>query len=596
MLGFRFLVLAISCAALLPPLRAADMCNDILRRNGAFNTIIQQSAQSADEQLFEWLKTVTWMEFSQKQDAGLKIVLPVDGLPVGLDGKYTQEQFQKFVQMRDQGKIRIFTQQEFYKTVQITASEVIAKAWSDCMKGPGRSAHGLTCWADQDDQQENGIVVYQARYFADEANPMLPIVARGGFTVVGAHIVDRPNPLTDGATVQAGGTAVTLQRDGKKAITVTLRTSNKGSCNPVQVDALQTTVGPQPTKIQMFPVESGVAAHPTAAATLPTGYKLIGGGALANWRGAGELLISSYPSNNAWVAQSKDHVDAEVNGATITVWAIGLYDPQDRWDVKVTSAPVTYNKSDRSKVSVSLPAGYTLTGGGAMTIPEEPGILLTGSFPSSANTWQATAQDHTVGSDSPGKVTAYVIGIRAKQGITPRSKVFTAVSSKAPHPTYNASVDSGWMLTGGGAYTDCPAFGNLLTASYPLSLLTWRGEAKDHKVSCESAITVSAIGLEAAPGSSLGATNDVSFSPPQYLSTVSLRISAVAAGQPPPGRYTSQTSPRESYYMTQRKDTLRKVALKFYRNEDWHKILEANRAVVKDPNIIPTGTRLVIPQ
>jgi hypothetical protein len=593
MSSFRFVFLTISCAAFLP-LRAADACNDILRRNGPFNTIIQESARSADEQLFEWLKTATWKEFSQKQNAGLRIVLPVDGLPVGADGKYTQEQFQKFVEMRDQGKIRFFREQEFYKTVQVTASEVIAKAWSDCMKGPGRNPHGLTCWEGHNDHHENGIVVYEARYFADEAKPRLPIVAPGGFTVVGASIVDRSNPLADGSTVQAGGTVVTLKRDGKKAITVTLRTSNKGSCNTVEIDALQTGELP-PTRIEMFPVESGVAAHPTAPATLPAGYKLIGGGALANWRGAGELLISSYPSNNAWIAQSKDHVDPEIGQPTITVWAIGLYDPQDQWDVKVASSQVKYNNSDRSKVPVSLPPGYTLTGGGAMTSPENPGILLTGSFPVNANSWQANAQDHSI-KGGPGTVTAYVIGIKAKQGVTPRSKIFTRVSSIAPHPTYNASVEAGWILTGGGAYTDCPSSGNLLTASYPLSSLTWRGEAKDHRVDCMSTITVSAIGLEAGPGSYFGATKEVSFSPPQYLSGVPLRISAIVVGQSPPGRYTSLTSPTEAYYVTQHKDTLRKVALKFYRNEDWHKILEANRSVVTDPNTIATGTRLVIPQ
>jgi nucleoid-associated protein YgaU len=125
--------------------------------------------------------------------------------------------------------------------------------------------------------------------------------------------------------------------------------------------------------------------------------------------------------------------------------------------------------------------------------------------------------------------------------------------------------------------------------------LDWRAEAKDHAQSCESAITVSAIGIEAGPGSYFGSANDVSFSTPHYSASAEPRIAAIVVGQPCPLRAATFAKPKEYYYVTQRDDTLRALALRFYQNLDWRRILDANRAVVKDPNNISAGTRLVIP-
>lgn len=585
-----FAGLLLSLTIVVPIHAENQSCNDILQKNGAFNSIIQVSSHSADEQVYEWLKTATWNEFKQKQDAGLRITLPIEGIPVSADGKYTQEQYQKFVEKRQQGKLRFFTENEFYQTIQNTASPVIAKAWSNCMHDTMKRDRGLTCSIENNDEQENGTVVYKARYFTDDLKSGQPIVAKGGFTVVGASVIG-VNPLADGSPVPVGGALVTLRRDGKKGITITLNTSNKGACDSVQISGI-TAPQPLPIKIERFPAISTSASHPQVVATLPAGYKLIGGGALANWSGHGSLLIASYPMGNSWFAQSKDHIIGDPT--TITAWAIGLYDPQDQWDVKVVqSLPVQYNPSDRSSATATLPPGYALTGGGAVSAPENPGILLTGSYPLNQSTWQANAQDHTV--YARGTLTAYVIGIKPRIGLTPLTKIWSATSGVLAHPSFNTSVDPGWVLTSGGAYTQCPSRGNLLTASYPFGPSTWRAEAKDHDQSCESTITVSAIGLEAGPGSYFGSANDVSFSTPNYSAIADPRMRAVVAGVPSPQRAITLTKPKDYYYVTQRDDTLRALALRFYQNQNWRRILEANRTVVKDPNSISAGTLLVIP-
>ena len=70
---------------------------------------------------------------------------------------------------------------------------------------------------------------------------------------------------------------------------------------------------------------SGVAPHPNQTVYLPPGCIVTGGGARANWHGAGNLLTGTYPlygSIHGWAAEAKDHLQSDP--ASVTVWAIGL--------------------------------------------------------------------------------------------------------------------------------------------------------------------------------------------------------------------------------------------------------------------------------
>ena len=91
-------------------------------------------------------------------------------------------------------------------------------------------------------------------------------------------------------------------------------------------------------QIQTFTAKSGVTAHPSVQVTVPAGYKILGGGALDNWTGAGSLLTASYPLNDhTWFVAGKDH---EISSpASITAYAIALHDPNDEWDVTIKSEP-----------------------------------------------------------------------------------------------------------------------------------------------------------------------------------------------------------------------------------------------------------------
>src|SRR5688572_21603142 len=64
--------------------------------------------------------------------------------------------------------------------------------------------------------------------------------------------------------------------------------------------------------------------HPTAVASVPSGYLLVGGGARANGSlQLGLLLTASNPSSfHEWMASAKDHHFSE--SSTVTAFAIGI--------------------------------------------------------------------------------------------------------------------------------------------------------------------------------------------------------------------------------------------------------------------------------
>lgn len=215
------------------------------------------------------------------------------------------------------------------------------------------------------------------------------------------------------------------------------------------------------------------------------------------------MLFDSHPSNaNTWTARSKDH-DYQ-SPATITAYAIGIYDPHDRFTTKVFSR--TSELAQHPEVTVSVERGWKMVGGGAEMHWTEHGSLLTASYPSSTYSWTAKGKDHVYAEMST--VTAYAIAI-----YDPRDeftvKTFQRTSAVASHPEITVAVDPGWeMLCGGAFVDDHTGHGNLLTASYASSETAWTARSKDHQEVDLAAITAYAIGIRFAASGQLGARND----------------------------------------------------------------------------------------
>lgn len=266
----------------------------------------------------------------------------------------------------------------------------------------------------------------------------------------------------------------------------------------------------QPLNVKRFRATSGRAAHPSVVVALPSDFKIIGGGAGILTDGtAGNFLTASFPLDlQTWKAEAKDHEVSDPQQIAAVV--IAIEDPQDEWDVTIVSQASAPTSHPQAIAVLPRDPRYILTGGGAFVDYKGAGNLLTASCPdpnASDTSWLARSKDHDV--PDPASITAYAIGMRHRAGTVQLERVLRhSTSSVDPHPGIFASIEPGWILSGGGAFDDWESTGgegNLLTKSTPSLIpmgtppggweLQWVASGTDHLRSSPASITAFAIGI-----------------------------------------------------------------------------------------------------
>lgn len=188
----------------------------------------------------------------------------------------------------------------------------------------------------------------------------------------------------------------------------------------------------------------------------------------------------------------------------------------------ITLFQATSGETAHPSVSVDVPQGYKLLGGGALDQYNEPGNMLTASYPASATRWTVAGKDHI--HSSPARITAYALAL-----FDPHNEwetyIAIAPGAHAPHPSATAVLPADYVMTGGGAMVDWTGAGNLLTASYPSGPSSWQAMSKDHEVADPATIIAYAIGLRRRnPGPAIQRTVAVATGPiaPHPTASVSL--------------------------------------------------------------------------
>lgn len=152
-------------------------------------------------------------------------------------------------------------------------------------------------------------------------------------------------------------------------------------------------------------------AHPHATAFLPEGYTLVGGGVNVHWKGQGNLLTASRPTDdlNGWYGASKDHIASD--HTTISVYAIGI-----RHKVTGTRFLDTRLVSQVSAVAAhpwavaEASSGYSFVGGGGEVATGGVGNMLVDLIPvSGGRVFYASSKDHMESDNT--NLTAYGIEI-----------------------------------------------------------------------------------------------------------------------------------------------------------------------------------------
>jgi len=443
-------------------------CDEILR-HGVFETIIVNSQRTFSENYVEWLKSATIEQMRSKASQGLKIGFPIEGVPIEFSGNVTDEQYKQWRQAIDSGKVRSLTEQETTQVIQTSASKAIVEAWRACVL----NEKGLSCHTDIGSHGE--FVLFFG--YVPNSQGDKPPTATGDLILTNAQAM---NPLKKGQPIPYAGVSVqcirTLNAQYEYPEASYVLNTTKGSTNGT-IEALSSAKAtPKIRSIKLFHATGDSAAHPTAQVSVPSGWKMVGGGARVNWSGMGSLMFGCYPSDEkTWRAHAKDH--AAASPANIDVWAIGIEDPKDEWEVRFVHE--TSDSAEWPTKSVTVPEGFSLVGGGALTHWAKQGLLLTESFPIDSRTWRASAKDHIA--PEAGTLEVFAIGLRPRNGSAAPEVIRTVISTAAAqHPNGECQAPSGTLPIAGGVKANWKTQGSLLTASYPTTN-GWAGASKDHQ-------------------------------------------------------------------------------------------------------------------
>jgi hypothetical protein len=265
---------------------------------------------------------------------------------------------------------------------------------------------------------------------------------------------------------------------------------------------------------QIVECVSGSGQNLSVNCNVDPGFVTVGGGAWAEYSGAGALLTASFPKDQnltGWSASSKDHLQIDVH--RLHVYAIGLMlkglSRQSLFS-KISILQTTSNQDPHPAASTPFTTGSLIVlGGGARINWTSPGNLLTASVPGCfisvrggtplSLCWAAAGKDHI--QSSPATITTFAIAIPqtiAGWGTldvqyleSDGTSVTTGVASA------NAQVPAGYVLAaiGGSAQTDS-GLGRMLFRMSPAvssntSILV---QSKDHlQVSAGNASAIAVV-------------------------------------------------------------------------------------------------------
>lgn len=235
------------------------------------------------------------------------------------------------------------------------------------------------------------------------------------------------------------------------------------------------------------------------AVSVPGDFVVVGGGGEGKENPAGNLLTASYPDSGltSWLVSTKNHIESDP--VQVRAWAIGLKvaglpPAQLRSYLTVSSATSAYVA--HPDVTATLPAGFVLVGGGIKVNWSGSGNLATASAPSGASAWRVRSKDHK--ESSPATAQAYAIGISSSiPGVGTIGNVINAgTSAVTAHPSYTVGMNTGYALSGCGAFVNWSGSGNLLWRIKPVNS-GCAVASKDHIDASPASISGYAIGLRA---------------------------------------------------------------------------------------------------
>lgn len=458
---------------------------------GMYDYSSSQSYREKSSSFLSWYKNKDIKTFSEAKSISGNAIIPLEVIMLDMGFTYDERGFGEFQSYVESYVHKTDIQKSKLEQAIKRINPEVVKAWSDCING-----YGVHIWVEH---TENPYEFVLCANFIDDGgggtSAQITSLDFGGGGVKTSSNVFYSNGSVNKETVLSASVKrqIFIRKNDAAFNLVVNVNRGKGLFYPFSAIKVVDTLPECPElNVEIFEETSDKSNMPSARVTIPKGYKIIGGGAKVNYsNGAGCLLTESYPDGGSWVAKAKAHL---VNfNATITAYALAIYDPNDQWDIRVFQN--TGPTSNTPEATVSVDEGYVLSGGGVKSNWSGAGILVTASYPTTSNTWRSKGKAHGV--DERANITVYAIGIRPRHGCSKKltNKIFQSTSDVSLEPTGHMAVHKEYMMTCGGVLSNWRTKGSLLTSSWPLSKGAWSGSSKAHEYAEKVSLDVYSIGV-----------------------------------------------------------------------------------------------------
>jgi len=169
------------------------------------------------------------------------------------------------------------------------------------------------------------------------------------------------------------------------------------------------------SKIHIVSATGSSDSWPSASISVPVNCILVGGGAIDNYTGYGNMLTDSHPISNEWNAGGKDY--RRVDESTITVYAIGIE------NISYPTVGYLYVTTNQTAAGINLGIGYCnaeVNSGFALTCPggydtwHNYGRMLVGLYPQDLVPSTEVISNDTPGYGDYGTNYAFAVGIEQR--------------------------------------------------------------------------------------------------------------------------------------------------------------------------------------
>ena len=205
----------------------SSVCNEILN-GGVFDVLISNQNEDFSKNILNFYKSSSFQQYSAAAAADIGVTVPFEGIPIGANGKYSEESFKEIQEKITNQEITSVSFNSQSQLISSTASDTIADAWLECIKQHTQlpdafdNTPGLKARLSSPETNPT-VVIFEFAWIPNSINDLAPKVL--SLQISGASIAEGSDFGIDSEIPFGGGTLLLNRLSDDDAVTVALNTT-----------------------------------------------------------------------------------------------------------------------------------------------------------------------------------------------------------------------------------------------------------------------------------------------------------------------------------------------------------------------------------